>query len=50
MSTLALPLNYHERARILGSSTLYEASHLACAVDSGIVFLGGDPPTVAGRV
>ena len=36
MSTLALPLNYHERARILGSSTLYEASHLACAVDSGI--------------
>ncbi|HBP49218.1 RraA family protein [Pseudomonas sp.] len=36
MSTLALPLNYHERARILGSSTLYEASHLAWAVDSGI--------------
>lgn len=36
MSTLDLPLNYHERAKILGSSTLYEASHLACAVDSGI--------------
>lgn len=36
MTTLTLPLNFHERAKVLGSSTLYEASHLPCAVDSAI--------------
>jgi 4-hydroxy-4-methyl-2-oxoglutarate aldolase len=36
MTTLPLPLNFHERAKVLGSSTLYEASHLPCAVDSAI--------------
>ncbi|MBL0845929.1 RraA family protein [Pseudomonas mediterranea] len=36
MSMLPLPPGFHERARILGSSTLYEASHLPCAVDSAI--------------
>ena len=36
MTTLPLPLNFHERAKALGSSTLYEASHLPCAVDSAI--------------
>lgn len=36
MTTLALPLDFHERAKSLGSSTLYEASHLPCAVDSAI--------------
>lgn len=36
MTDLPLPLNFHERARVLGSSTLYETSHLPCAVDSAI--------------
>ncbi|MGY1448232.1 RraA family protein [Pseudomonas chlororaphis] len=36
MTTLPLPLDFHERAKVLGSSTLYEASHLPCAVDSAI--------------
>lgn len=36
MTDLLLPLNFHERARVLGSSTLYETSHLPCAVDSAI--------------
>ncbi|MFJ2390856.1 RraA family protein [Pseudomonas koreensis] len=36
MTVLPLPLNFQERAKVLGSSTLYEASHLPCAVDSAI--------------
>ena len=36
MTTLPLPQGFHERAKVLGSSTLYEASHLPCAVDSAI--------------
>ncbi|NWB99814.1 dimethylmenaquinone methyltransferase [Pseudomonas gingeri] len=35
-SILPFPSDYHERAKVLGSSTLYEASHLPCAVDSAI--------------
>jgi len=33
VSQLALPENFSERCRMLGSSTLYEASGLPCAVD-----------------
>ena len=36
MTTLPLPLDAYARAKVLGSSTLYEASHLSCAVDSAI--------------
>lgn len=36
MTTLPFPLDFHARAKVLGSSTLYEASHLPCAVDSAI--------------
>jgi 4-hydroxy-4-methyl-2-oxoglutarate aldolase len=36
MTPLPLPLDFHARAKVLGSSTLYEASHLPCAVDSAI--------------
>ncbi|MFS2161132.1 RraA family protein [Pseudomonas sp. Pseusp122] len=36
MTTLPLPRNFRELARALGTSTLYEASHLPCAVDSAI--------------
>ena len=36
MSTLPFPADFHQRAKVLGSSTLYEASHLPCAVDSAI--------------
>ncbi|RLU05754.1 dimethylmenaquinone methyltransferase [Pseudomonas prosekii] len=36
MTSLPVPLNFPERAKALGSSTLYEASHLPCAVDSSI--------------
>lgn len=32
----ALPQDFHERAQVLGSSTLYEASHRPCAVDAAI--------------
>ncbi|MEE1923324.1 dimethylmenaquinone methyltransferase [Pseudomonas sp. 148P] len=34
--TLPFPADYRERARLLGTSTLYEASHLPTAVDSAI--------------
>jgi 4-hydroxy-4-methyl-2-oxoglutarate aldolase len=36
MTTLPFPLDFRARAKVLGSSTLYEASHLPCAVDSAI--------------
>ena len=36
MTILPLPLDSYARAKVLGSSTLYEASHLPCAVDSAI--------------
>ena len=36
MTMLPFPLDFHERAKALGSSTLYEAAHLPCAVDSAI--------------
>ncbi|WP_454835365.1 RraA family protein [Pseudomonas lini] len=36
MTTLPFLLDFRARAKVLGSSTLYEASHLACAVDSAI--------------
>ena len=36
MTMLPLPLDSYARAKVLGSSTLYEASHLSCAVDSAI--------------
>jgi len=34
--SLPFPADYQERARLLGTSTLYEASHLPSAVDSAI--------------
>lgn len=36
LSDLPFPADYQTRARLLGTSTLYEASHLPCAVDSEI--------------
>ncbi|HDS1818631.1 TPA: dimethylmenaquinone methyltransferase [Pseudomonas putida] len=36
LSDLPFPADYAERARLLGTSTLFEASHLPCAVDSAI--------------
>ncbi|MEN2394367.1 RraA family protein [Pseudomonas halotolerans] len=36
MTTLPFPPDFHAQANLLGSSTLYEASHLPCAVDSAI--------------
>jgi len=35
-SDLPFPADFAERARLLGTSTLFEASHLPCAVDSDI--------------
>ncbi|MCG6576764.1 dimethylmenaquinone methyltransferase [Pseudomonas sp. AF32] len=36
MAMLPFPPDFQAQARLLGSSTLYEASHLPCAVDSAI--------------
>ena len=36
MTKLLFPKDFHARAKVLGSSTLYEACHQPCAVDSAI--------------